>query len=148
MSRQLFCKSGLLKKAVGFDRQSCAAHLGPEVWKLPAELDPKFKPAAEPQGDYMFVLTKAASGLKDAPLLWNLRIAATLLTTLGFVRASLDAGVFYRSRFSRLMCVKSLHVDDTGLWDWRSIEGADERSRKGLRSAEARKGQLSPFGQR
>ena len=79
----------------------------------------------------MLVLDKAASGLKDAPLLWNLKAVFVLIDELGFLRSKHDACLFYWVHEGKLVLVLSLHVDHalaTGeLWGVIKLQAALEK---------------------
>ena len=100
----------------GFKRQPCALRLPTDVWELLAELEPSnklFKFAARNPELYCLELDKAAYGLKDAPLLWNLKAVLVLVSELQYIRSSHDSCLFYRVSEGRVVVVISLHVDDT-----------------------------------
>jgi len=83
----------------GFKRQPCALRLPTDVWELLAELEPSnklFKLAARNPELYCLELDKAAYGLKDAPLLWNLKAVLVLVSELQYIRSSHDSCLFYR----------------------------------------------------
>ena len=96
----------------GFKRQPCA-FIPPkdpfDFWEMIKQLDPKMR-----GGDgYAFELHKAAYGLKDAPLLWNLRIAMVIIKVMKLKRSAHDGCVYYLIRKENLVLILSLHVDDT-----------------------------------
>jgi hypothetical protein len=70
-------------------------------------------------------LDKAAYGLKDAPLLWNLKAVLVLVSDLAYVRSSHDSCLFYRVKDGEVVVIISLHVDDT----LATGEGHDEDQR-------------------
>ena len=100
----------------GYNRQPVAMYLSAEIWGILASLCPKeplFKEAARHPELYCYCLNKAAYGLKDAPLLWNLRLVQVLTKQLGLKRSPHDACVFFRSERNQILVAISLHVDDT-----------------------------------
>ena len=100
----------------GYDRQPVAMFLSAEIWSILASLCPGerlFKEAARNPELFCYCLDKAAYGLKDAPLLWNLRLVQVLTKQLGLKRSPHDACVFFRSEKEQILVAISLHVDDT-----------------------------------
>jgi hypothetical protein len=93
-------------------RQPCAFKVDNTTMKLFASVSEKFKKASN-VSLWCIKLLKGAYGLKDAPLLWNLRIVAVLMDELGFIRSSHDGCVFYMVKHGELVLIISLHVDDT-----------------------------------
>ena len=87
-------------KEAGYDRQAVAMYLTAEIWSILYRLCPTehlFKAAAARPDLYCYVLSKAAYGLKDAPLLWNLRLVS-VLQQLGLKRSPHDSCVFIRAK--------------------------------------------------
>ena len=72
-----------------------------------------FKLAARNPELYCLELDKAAYGLKDAPLLWNLKAVLVLVTEFNYLRSSHDSCLFYRVKDGKVVVIISLHVDDT-----------------------------------
>ena len=96
----------------GIARKPCAIRLDQGVWQLLAELNPAFKPAAESPVDFLFLLAKAAYGLRDAPLLWHLK-AITVLKSLGYQPMRHDSCTFILvDKDKNLRALLTLHVDD------------------------------------
>jgi hypothetical protein len=86
------------------------------VWELLAEIEPTnklFKLASRNPELYCLELDKAAYGLKDAPLLWNLKAVLVLVSDLAYIRSSHDSCLFYRVKDGKVVVIISLHVDDT-----------------------------------
>ena len=73
-------------------------------------------------------LLVGAYGLKDAPLLWNLRLLDVLHNQLGLLRCQFDGCLFYMAVGGQLLLIISVHVDDTlvagrpGKPDWLAAE--------------------------
>ena len=85
-----------------------------QVWELLAEINPaEFSKVLDNPGEWIFVLEKAAYGLRDAPLLWHLR-AVEVLKDLGYKAMLHDACTFILrdSASKKLSAVLTLHVDD------------------------------------
>ena len=104
-------------ESAGYARQPVAMMLDAETWKLLSELAPDnalFRAAARDPTRYCFVLLKAAYGLKDAPLLWNLRLVSTLVK-LNLRRSAHDHCCFYlvSKCGTKVDLMISIHVDDT-----------------------------------
>jgi hypothetical protein len=99
-------------REAGFERQPVAFVPPPDVWNLLAKLDPSYAPIASAPNEYCLELFKSAYGLKDAPLLWNLRVVSFILS-LGLVQSKHDSCVLYLIEESAITLILSLHVDDT-----------------------------------
>jgi hypothetical protein len=100
-------------KSAGYERQPCSFRPPANVWDMLAKINPSlFSQAAADPSQYCLELSTAAYGLKDAPLLWNLRIALTLRQA--DLRASRhDSCVFFGTDASGTVdLLLSLHVDD------------------------------------
>jgi hypothetical protein len=82
-----FLKGGSFEdmNKAGFARQPCAFFPPSDVYPIWAEFDKDFKKALACPKEWCVVLKKAADGLKDAPLLWNLCAVPTLTDELGGV---------------------------------------------------------------
>ena len=98
---------GMSRKAVAFT--PCE-----DVWSLLAEISPSefSKTMSKPQ-DWVFVLEKAAYGLRDAPLLWHLK-AVEVLKDIGY-KPLLHDGCTFTLRHPvthQLTAILTLHVDD------------------------------------
>jgi hypothetical protein len=100
----------------GCQRQPCALVLPKDVWLFLLRCDPTnkyYKAACNDPELHCLMSDKAAYGLKDAPLLWNLRAVLVLTGELGFTRSSHDVCLFYLVEHGKVVLVISLHVDDT-----------------------------------
>ena len=101
--------------AAGHNRQPCA-FLPPEgVFSLLHEMDPKggWEKAAKEPSLWAFQLDKGAYGLKDAPMLWFLKINH-FLKQLEFEPMAHDACVYrHLDSEDQIDALVSLHVDDT-----------------------------------
>ena len=97
----------------GIERKPVAFVPCEEVWDILAELAPqKFAQAAKNPGAFVFVLRKAAYGLRDAPLMWHLR-AIEILTGLEYVATKHDSCLFVkRNAKGEIIAMLTLHVDD------------------------------------
>ena len=80
--------------------------------RLFAKLSPKFRNCTD-VALWCIELLKGAYGLKDAPLLWNLKLVAVLVDELKLLRSAHDGCDFYMVSEGLLVLVISLHVDDT-----------------------------------
>ena len=99
-------------RAAGFERQPVAFKPPPGVWELLVKLDPKFTEMANNQDKWVLELHKSAYGLKDAPLLWNLRVISYILS-LGLVQSKHDTCLLFLVERGAIVLMLSLHVDDT-----------------------------------
>lgn len=98
----------------GFNRQPCAFVVPKGLWEILSSLEPDtYAEATKHPHEYCFELCKAAYGLKDAPLLWNLRAVLVLVDELGFKRSCHDSCLFIKIHEGALVLLMSLHVDDT-----------------------------------
>lgn len=93
-------------------RQPCAFNVDQTTMNMLARLSPKFKNATD-IATWCIELLKGAYGLKDAPLLWNLKLVAVLVDELRLIRSSHGGCVSYFVVSGELVLVISLHVDDT-----------------------------------
>ena len=93
-------------------RQPCAFTVDQQTMNQFASLSPKFRHATN-VSLWCIKLLKGAYGLKDAPLLWNLKLVAVLMDELLFLRSYHDGCVFYLIAYGELVVAISLHVDDT-----------------------------------
>ena len=101
--------------ASGHPRQQVAFSPPPEVFPLLQQLDPQggWAEAALHPEDWCVWLQKGAYGLKDAPLLWFIRINRFMLEQ-GYVPMKHDACVYYHLDTKKQVdALISLHVDDT-----------------------------------
>jgi dimeric dUTPase (all-alpha-NTP-PPase superfamily) len=99
--------------ASGHKRQACALMLPDGCWDLLASLDPRFKNAARAPKEHCLMLRKSVYGLKDAPLLWCLRLFETL-RKIGLKQTAHDGCVWAKyDKNNRLTLLVSVHVDDT-----------------------------------
>jgi hypothetical protein len=96
----------------GYERQPCAFIPPSNTMELLGEISENFRAVAKLGIQHCIELSKAAYGLKDAPLLWNLRFAKFLIN-IGFVRSPHDSCVYCWYNNGKLGCMLSLHVDDT-----------------------------------
>jgi hypothetical protein len=98
---------GIARKAVAFN--PCE-----DVWSILTELAPlEFKKTMNKPQDWVFVLEKAAYGLRDAPLLWHLK-AVEVLKEIGY-KPLLHDGCTFALRHPvthQLTALLTLHVDD------------------------------------
>ena len=102
--------------ATGHARQSCAFNPPPGVYKILHQIDPDggWKDAMESPHEWSIELDKGAYGLKDAPLLWFLRINRFMLEH-AFRPMRHDSCVYYHldKGTGQIDALVSLHVDDT-----------------------------------
>ena len=96
----------------GISRQPCAFSPPKGTFALLASLDKVWADAAAHPDQYLFLLEKAAYGLKDAPLLWFVAINAYLIG-LGYRSTSHDPCCYKKLNDQHLGLLLSLHVDDT-----------------------------------
>jgi hypothetical protein len=106
----------------GHERQSCAFSVPPGMFELMAELDSVWAAAAKEPHLYCFRLHRAVYGLKDAPLLWFLKIRKFMIEKAGLTQSKHDSCLFISEApkhlqndklvFGRLDMMLSLHVDD------------------------------------
>ena len=100
-------------REAGFERQACAFVPPDDVWPMLVKLDPStYTEAFKNQHAWVIELLKAAYGLKDAPLLWNLRVISFLLS-LGLQRSHHDGCLLFSVSNGSIDLMLSLHVDDT-----------------------------------
>ena len=115
-------------KDLGHHRQPVALNVSAEIFELLAEIDPETWSIAVAHPDqYCIELTCGAYGLKDAPLLWYIRLL-NALTSHGLRQSNHDPCVFYsplpqleiEAKASEIAktgvavdLIMSLHVDDT-----------------------------------
>ena len=100
-------EKGMSRKPVAF--QPCE-----DVWDILCELSPsEFNHVKERPKDYIFVLEKAAYGLRDAPLLWHLR-AVEVLRECGYKPLLHDGCTFAlrEGASQEVTALLTLHVDD------------------------------------
>jgi hypothetical protein len=101
--------------ASGHARQQCAFCPPAGVFQLLHEIDPEggWGPAAADPSSWCFELDKGAYGLKDAPLLWFMRINRFMIAH-HFLPTKHDACVYYHlDESNEIDALVSLHVDDT-----------------------------------
>ena len=101
--------------ASGHSRQACAFIPPPGVFETLHEVDPLggWGEAAKRPSEWVFELDKGAYGLKDAPLLWFMRINRFLIAN-SFTPMKHDACVYYHlNPADQIDTIISLHVDDT-----------------------------------
>ena len=98
----------------GMQRRAVAFVPCEDVWNILTELSPtEFNKTLDNPSSWVFVLDKAAYGLRDAPLLWHLR-AVEVLKEIGY-RPLLHDGCTFALRHSttnQLLALLTLHVDD------------------------------------
>ena len=99
--------------ASGHQRQACALILPHGCWELFAGLDKRFQKAASDPSNYCLMLRKSVYGLKDAPLLWCLRLFETF-RRIGLKQTAHDGCVWCKyDKSNKLTLLVSVHVDDT-----------------------------------
>ena len=102
--------------STGHGRQSCAFNPPPGVFDLLHQIDPEggWKEAMESPSEWSIELDKGAYGLKDAPLLWFLRINR-FMQEQNFRPMRHDSCVYYHldDNTQQIDALVSLHVDDT-----------------------------------
>jgi hypothetical protein len=85
----------------------------PELFALLAELDPQvWSVAAKNPSLYCIEVDKGAYGLKDAPLLWYLKLHKVLTTALGLNCSKHDVCMYYKFK-EQINLMFTLHIDDT-----------------------------------
>ena len=85
----------------------------PEFFTLMAELDPEtWREAAKQPHLYCVEVDKGAYGLKDAPLLWYLKLHKVLTTVLKLCCSKHDVCMYYRF-VQQIDLMFTLHIDDT-----------------------------------
>jgi len=103
-------------KDSGLERQDVALVLPPDTWRLQSKLAPTnklFKEASTDPKSFCLTLTKSVYGLKDAPLLWALRLFTTL-RKLGLKQTAHDGCLWLKyDRNNKTTLLLSIHVDDT-----------------------------------
>ena len=133
-------------KESGYERQPCAFKAPGNTLDLLAELDPSFKTASKQPDMFCLELDKAAYGLKDAPLLWNLRFAKFILS-VGFVRSPHDSCIYCLYEKGVLTCELSLHVDDTlCTGETHALERLHKQMEKPFGTIKAAKNKFRHFG--
>jgi hypothetical protein len=112
--------------AKGIARQPCAFSPPAGCFAMLATISSVFLEASKAANLWCYVLTKSAYGLKDAPLMWFLKLREFLLVTLHFIQSRHDPCLFYKlqsntvpNKFkgddmfsSEIVIALSLHVDD------------------------------------
>ena len=84
--------------------------LPPQLASIVVKLDPKFKPALNPNGTLLVELKKALYGCKQSARLWYQKMAGTLIG-LGYQANEVEQCVFNKSVGNSQLTV-SIHVDD------------------------------------
>jgi hypothetical protein len=98
----------------GTERKPVAFKPCEQVWELMNELAPaEYAHVMRNKDEYIFVLEKAAYGLRDAPLLWHLR-AVEVLKEIGYRPLLHDGCTFVLREGSTndISSILTLHVDD------------------------------------
>ena len=99
-------------KKIGVTRQPCAFSPPAGTFALLAQLDPIWAEAASHPDLWAFELEVGAYGLKDAPLLWFLKFSHWFISH-GFIAQRHDQCVFHKIENEKVVCIGSLHVDDS-----------------------------------
>ena len=85
----------------------------PELFSLLAELEPGvWEQAARNPSQYCIEVEKGAYGLKDAPLLWYLKLNKVLTHVLKLSTSKHDVCMFYKFA-EKINLLFTLHIDDT-----------------------------------